>query len=129
MVSAALSDPDGPRGGGGSGPAASSGAVSWSWARSSDGTAWTGVEAYDDGDSYVPTEEDEGMLLKAEASYNRRAGPRQVRGRLFRPPSWGAREPGPELTVTEIVTGLSNPWGIDFTPPTGRCCSPSAPAC
>ena len=114
VVSAALTDPDGPEGGG-SGPAASSGAVSWSWARSSDGTAWTGVEAYDDGDSYVPTEEDEGMLLKAEASYTDGHGPGKS-AEAVSPAVVGAREPGPELTVTEIVTGLSHPWGIDFTP-------------
>ena len=114
VVSAALSDPDG-LGGGGSGPAASSGAVSWSWARSSDGTAWTGVEAYDDGDSYVPTEEDEGMLLRAEASYTDGQGPGKS-AEAVSPAVVGAREPGPELTVTEIVTGLSHPWGIDFTP-------------
>ena len=114
VVSAALSDPDGLEGRG-SGPAASSGAVSWSWARSSDGTAWTGVEAYDDGDSYVPTEEDEGMLLKAEASYTDGQGPGKS-AEAVSPAVVGAREPGPELTVTEIVTGLSYPWGIDFTP-------------
>ena len=114
VVSAALSDPDGLEGGG-SGPAASSGAVSWSWARSADGTAWTGVEAYDDGDSYVPTEEDEGMLLKAEASYTDGQGPGKS-AEAVSPAVVGAREPGPELMVTEIVTGLSYPWGIDFTP-------------
>ena len=114
VVSAALSDPDGLEGGG-SGPAASSGAVSWSWARSSDGTAWTGVEAYDDGDSYVPTEADEGMLLKAEASYTDGQGPGKF-AEAVSPAVVGAREPGPELMVTEIVTGLSHPWGIDFTP-------------
>ena len=114
VVSAALSDPDGLEGGG-SGPAASSGAVSWSWARSSDGTAWTGVEAYDDGDSYVPTEDDEGMLLKAEASYTDGQGPGKS-AEAVSPAVVGAREPGPELMVTEIVTGLSHPWGIDFTP-------------
>ena len=114
VVSAALSDPDGLEGGG-SGPAASSGAVSWSWARSSDGTAWTGVEAYDDGDSYVPTEEDEEMLLKAEASYTDGHGPGKS-AQAVSTAVVGAREPGPELTVTVIVRGLSHPWGIDFTP-------------
>ena len=114
VVSAALSDPDGLEGGG-SGPAASLGAVSWSWARSSDGTAWTGVEAYDDGDSYVPTEEDEGMLIKAEASYTDGQGPGKS-AEAVSPAVVGARESGPELTVTEIVTVLSHPWGIDFTP-------------
>ena len=114
VVSARLSDPDGLEGGG-SGPAASLGAVSWSWARSPDGNVWTGVEAYDDGDSYVPTEEDEGMLLRAEASYTDGRGPGKS-AQAASSARVGAREPGPELTVTEIVTGLSHPWGIDFTP-------------
>ena len=114
VVNAALSDPDGLEGGG-SGPAASSGAVSWSWARSPDGNVWTRIEAYDDGDSYVPTEEDEGMLLRAEASYTDGRGPGKS-AQAASSARVGAREPGPELTVTEIVTGLSHPWGIDFTP-------------
>ena len=114
VVSAALSDPDGLEGGG-SGPAASLGAVSWSWAKSSDGTAWTGVEAYGKGDSYVPTEEDEGMLLRAEASYTDGHGSGKSAQAVSRA-RVGARESGPELKVTEIVTGLSHPWGIDFTP-------------
>ena len=114
VLSSALTDLDGLEGGG-PGPAASLGAVSWSWARSSDGTAWTDVEAYGEGDSYVPTEQDEGMLLKAEASYTDGHGS----GKSAQAASSavvGAREPGPELKVTEIVTGLSHPWGIDFTP-------------
>ena len=114
VVSAALSDPDGLEGGG-SGPAASSGAVSWSWARSSDGTTWTGVEAYGEGDSYVPTEEDEEMLLRAEASYTDGHGSGKS-AQVVSSAVVGAREPGPELTVTVIVRGLSHPWGIDFTP-------------
>ena len=114
VVSAALTDPDGLEGGG-SGPAASLGAVSWSWARSPDGTTWTGVEAYGEGDSYVPTEEDEEMLLRAEASYTDGHGPGKS-AEAVSPAVVGAREPGPELTVTEIVKGLSHPWGIDFTP-------------
>ena len=114
VVSAALSDPDGLEGGG-SGPAASLGAVSWGWARSPDGTTWTGVEAYGEGDSYVPTEQDEEMLLRAEASYTDGHGPGKS-AEAVSTAVVGAREPGPELTVTEIVTGLSHPWGIDFTP-------------
>ncbi len=114
VVSAALSDPDGLEGGG-SGPAASSGAVSWSWASSPDGNVWTAVEAYGEGDSYVPTEEDEGMLLKAEASYTDGHGSGKS-AQAVSSAGVGARESGPELTVTVIVTGLSHPWGIDFTP-------------
>ena len=114
VVSATLTDPDGLEGGG-SGPAASLGAVSWSWARSPDGTTWTGVEAYGEGDSYVPTEEDEKMLLRAEASYTDGHGPGKS-AQAVSTAVVGAREPGPELTVTVIVRGLSHPWGIDFTP-------------
>ena len=114
VVSAALSDPDGLEGGG-SGPATSSGAVSWSWARSPDGNVWTRIEAYGEGDSYVPTEEDEGMLLRAEASYTDGHGSGKS-AQAVSSAGVGAREAGPELTVTEIVTGLSHPWGIDFTP-------------
>ena len=114
VLSAALSDPDGLEGGS-SGPAASSGSVSWSWAKSSDGINWTGVEAYNDGDSYVPTEQDEGMVLRAEASYTDGHGPRKSADAVS-PAVVGAREPGPELTVTVLVSGLSHPWGIDFTP-------------
>ncbi len=114
VVSATLTDPDGLEGGG-SGPAASLGAVSWSWARSPDGTTWTGVEAYGEGDSYVPTEEDEEMLLRAEASYTDGHGPGKS-AQAVSTAVVGAREPGPELTVTVIVRGLSHPWGIDFTP-------------
>ena len=114
VLSAALSDPDGLEGGS-SGPAASSGSVSWSWAKSSDGITWTGVEAYDDGDSYVPTEQDEGMVLRAEASYTDGLGSGKS-AEAVSLAGVGAREPGPELTVTVLVTGLSHPWGIDFTP-------------
>ena len=114
VVSAALTDPDGLEGGG-PGPAASLGAVSWNWARSSDGTTWTRIEAYGEGDSYVPTEEDEEMLLRAEASYTDGQGSGKS-AQAVSTAVVGAREPGPELTVTEIVTGLSHPWGIDFTP-------------
>ena len=114
VLSAALSDPDGLEGGG-SGPAASLGAVSWSWAKSPDGTTWTGVEAYGEGDSYVPTEEDEEMLLRAEASYTDGHGSGKS-ALAVSSAVVGAREPGPELTVTVIVRGLSHPWGIDFTP-------------
>ena len=55
------------------------------------------------------------MLLKAEASYTGGQGPGKS-AEAVSPAVMGARESGPELTVTVIVTGLSHPWGIDFTP-------------
>ena len=55
------------------------------------------------------------MLLRAEASYTDGHGPGKS-AQVVSSAVVGAREPGPELTVTEIATRLSHPWGIDFTP-------------
>ncbi len=56
-VKAALLDPDG-----------GVSALSWSWARSADGTTWTDIDGAIAG-SYTPTEDDVGHYLRAVASY------------------------------------------------------------
>ena len=127
VVSATLTDPDGLEGGG-SGPAASLGAVSWSWARSPDGTTWTGVEAYGEGGSYLPTEEDEEMLLRAEASYTDGHGSGKSALVVSSAVVGGSRT-GPGVDGDGNSHGPVPPLGHRFHPPTGRCCSPSAPAC
>ena len=114
VVRAALIDPDGLEGAG-SGAAASLGAVSWRWARSSEGSAWTSVDVYADGDSYTPTEDDEGMWLKVTAVYTDGHGQGKS-AEAITAATVGAREASPELTVTELVTGLTHPWDIAFTP-------------
>ena len=68
VVKATLTDPVGLKGVG-SGAGASLGAVSWQWTRSSEGSIWTSVDVYEDGDSYTPTEDDEGMWLKVTSVY------------------------------------------------------------
>ena len=114
VVRAALIDPDGLEGAG-SGAAASLGAVSWQWARSSEGSTWTSVDVYADGDSYTPTEADEGMWLKVTAVYTDGHGPGKS-AEAITAATVGAREASPELTVSELVTGLTHPWDIAFTP-------------
>ena len=114
VVSATLTDPDGLEGAG-SGAAASLGAVSWQWARSSEGSTWTSVDVYEDGDSYTPAEDDEGMWLKVTAVYTDGHG-KGKSAEAITAAMVGAREASPELTVTELVTGLTYPWDIAFTP-------------
>ncbi len=114
VVRATLIDPDGLEGAG-SGAAASLGAVSWQWARSSEGSTWTSVDVYADGDSYTPTEDDEGMWLKVTAVYTDGHGQGKS-AEAITAATVGARAASPELTVTELVTGLTHPWDIAFTP-------------
>ena len=114
VVKATLTDPVGLKGVG-SGAAASLGAVSWQWTRSSEGSIWTSVDVYEDGDSYTPTEDDEGMWLKVTSVYTDGHGQGKS-AEAITSATVGAREASPELTITQLVTGLTHPWDIAFTP-------------
>ena len=114
VVKATLTDPVGLEGAG-SGAAASLGAVSWQWARSSEGSIWTSVDVYQDGDSYTPTEDDEGMWLKVTSVYTDGHGQGKS-AEAITSATVGAREASPDLTITQLVTGLTHPWDIAFTP-------------
>ena len=114
VVKATLTDPVGLEGVG-SGAAASLGAVSWQWTRSSEGSIWTSVDVYEDGDSYTPTEDDEGMWLKVTSVYTDGHGQGKS-AEAITSATVGAREASPDLTITQLVTGLTHPWDIAFTP-------------
>ena len=114
VVKATLTDPDGLEGAG-SGAAASLGALSWQWSRSSEGSTWTSFDVGQDGNSYTPTGDDEGMWLKVTAVYTDGHG-RGKSAEAITAATIGAREASPELTVTELATGLTHPWDIAFTP-------------
>ena len=114
VVKATLTDPVGLKGVG-SGAAASLGAVSWQWTRSSEGSIWTSVDVYQDGDSYTPTEDDEGMWLKVTSVYTDGHGQGKS-AEAITSATVGAREASPDLTITQLVTGLTHPWDIAFTP-------------
>ena len=103
VLRARVSDPDG-----------NVRAVRWQWATSSDGVNWMPIDAATKA-SYTPTDDDQGMSLRATATY--KDGSDLV---FFDEASAvgtvGERAPAPELSVLELVSGLSYPWGIAFTP-------------
>ena len=104
VVRAALSDPDG----------VDLHAVSWQWEESSDKTAWTRIDGATQAD-YTPTDSVQGQYLRATAGYTDGQGTGKTT-EVVSDHVVGEREPGPELTVVPLVSGLSVPWGIAFAP-------------
>ena len=87
--------------------------VNWRWERSSDQTAWASRSG--SGASYTPTSGDEGMYLRATATYTDGEGAGKS-AEAASGSAVAAREDAPAITVVELVSGLSIPWGIAFTP-------------
>ena len=104
VVRATLSDPDG----------VDLHAVSWQWAESSDKTAWTRIDGATQAD-YTPTDSVQGQYLRATAGYTDGQGTGKTT-EVVSDHVVGEREPGPELTVVPLVSGLSVPWGVAFAP-------------
>ena len=104
VVRATLTDPDGDLS-----------AVSWRWAESSDKTTWTNIDGATQAD-YLPTEARRGKYLRATATRYRDGEGSNKTSRTESNAVVGAREPGPELSVKTLVSGLRFPWGIAFTP-------------
>ena len=102
VLRATLSDPDG-----------GLRSVSWRWQRSTDETTWTRLSG--SSASYTPTSGDQGMYLRAIASYT----DGEASGKSASAASdqmVGAREAAPGITVVELVSGLNIPWDLAFTP-------------
>ena len=104
VVRATLTDPDGDLS-----------AVSWRWAESSDKTTWTNIDGATQAD-YLPTEARRGKYLRATATRYRDGEGSNKTSRTESNAVVGEREPGPELSVKTLVSGLRYPWGIAFTP-------------
>ena len=102
VLRATLSDPDGELR-----------SVNWQWERSSDQTNWTSRSG--SGASYIPRSGDEGMYLRASASYTDGEGTGKT-AEAVSDHAVGAREAAPDITVVELVSGLSIPWDLAFTP-------------
>ena len=101
VLRAKLSDPDG---------WVSPSSVTWQWARSSDRNSWHSLASA--ANSYVPTDGDQGMYLRATAEYSHgRNSAEAVSDHVV-----GDRESAPQITVVSLVSGLSRPWGVGFTP-------------
>ena len=95
-----LSDPDGGVSG-----------ERWQWARSSDrSTGWVDISGAT-ADRYSPSSDDEEMYLRATVSYNDAQGS----GKQAQGVSTFEISP-PDLRVDTLVSGLSIPWDIAFTP-------------
>ena len=101
VLRATISDPDG-----------DVRSVSWQWHRSTDQTNWTSVSA--SGASYTPKSSDAGMYIRARASYRDREGSGKT-AEAVSDQTVGAREAAPEITVVELVSGLTIPWDLAFT--------------
>ena len=103
VVRPTLSDPDG-----------GISAVAWQWARSSDEINWADIDGAVQAD-YLPTHSDKVQYLRATARYTDGEGAGKTAVAASEA-TVGAREPGPELSVKTLVSGLRYPWGIAFTP-------------
>ena len=99
-ITAALSDPDG-----------GVNSATWQWARSSSrSTGWTNIGSATAA-SYTPSSGDEGTYLRATVSYS------DVRGSGKQAHGISTNEIAPpDLRVATLVSGLSIPWDIAFTP-------------
>ena len=102
VLRATLSDPDG-----------GVSSVTWRWGSSDDGNNWTNL-SHDEA-SYTPTTDDTGKYLRASVSYRDAEGSGKSQEAVSDHQVAG-REAAPDLTVVEMVTGLSYPWDLAFTP-------------
>ena len=99
-IRATLSDPDG-----------GVSSASWQWARSSErSTGWTNISGATSA-SYTPSSDDEEMYLRTTVSYDDGQGS----GKQAQGVSSSEIAP-PDLQVDTLVSGLSIPWDIAFTP-------------
>ena len=102
VLRATLSDPDG-----------GVSSVTWRWDSSDDSNNWTNL-SHDEA-SYTPTTGDTGKYLRASVSYRDAEGSGKSQEAVSAH-QVGGREAAPDITVVEIVTGLSRPWDLAFTP-------------
>ena len=102
VLRASLSDPDG-----------DVRSVSWRWQRSPDQTSWTSVSG--SGARYTPKSADEGMYIRARATYADGEGTGKSAEAESGQPV-GAREAAPGITVVTLVSGLRIPWDLAFAP-------------
>ena len=103
VLRATLGDPD-----------SSVSSVSWRWAKSSDKSIWGSISgAYEA--SYTPVSGDQGMYIRATATYTDGEGSGKT-AEVVSDNTVGDRAPAPKLSVVTLISGLTIPWGIAFTP-------------
>ena len=89
----------------------------WEWSRSRDRSTWSRIET-GNRDAYIPQAGDAGMYLRVEVTYLDGASPSLMEVRTLQSVSVrvGAEKPPRPVKVTELVTGLTIPWDLAFTP-------------
>ena len=87
--------------------------VNWQWAASSDKTNWEFVGGR--GSTFTPASHHQGKYLRATANYSDREGSGKTAEVVSDNPI-GQPESVPSLSLTTIVSGLTVPWDIAFTP-------------
>ena len=103
LMRAALSDPDG-----------SVRSASWTWHRSADKSTWTAISGASQA-NYRPVSSDRGQYLRATVSYTDGEGSGKTAQGVSEQVVTDAEE-APDLSIVELVTGLSIPWGVAFAP-------------
>ena len=123
VVQARLSDPDGV-----DGVASQPNEPVWEWARSSDKSTWTAITDFGTfkhisgnvttappGPNYAPGDADTGMYFRVIVAYTDGTGSRQtlqvISNQVVR-----ERAPAPDITIVELVSDLTIPWDLAFTP-------------
>ena len=120
VVQARLSDPDG--------VTSRPNEPVWEWARSSDKSTWTAITDFGTlkdisgnvttappGPNYAPGDAETGMYLRVIVAYTDGTGSRQtlqvISNQVVR-----ERAPAPDITIVELVSDLTIPWDLAFTP-------------
>ena len=88
--------------------------VTWQWAKSADQSDWTTISGVT-GASYTPVSADVGMYLRATASYSDGEGSGKS-AEVVSGAQVADQESARQLAVNPLVSGLTHPWGIAFTP-------------
>ena len=121
VVQARLSDPDEPVNEPVNEPV-------WEWARSSDKSSWTAITDFGTlkdtsgnvttappGPNYAPGDADTGMYFRVRVAYTDGTGSRKtlqvISNQVVR-----ERAPAPDITIVELVSDLTIPWDLAFTP-------------
>ena len=102
-------------------------AAVWKWERSSDQSSWEEIthfgphlrtfgEAYQVSrrTNYAPAPADLGKYLRATVTYIDQEGPGKTVESVL--PQVVGADAAPEITVVELVSGLTHPWGLAFAP-------------
>ena len=88
--------------------------LEWRWHQSSDQQTWTRIQR-SNSHHFEPGSSLEGLYLRARARYTDKHGSGKTVVVMTTEPV-AAAETAPTITIVELISGLSIPWGIAFAP-------------